>query len=134
MIKLTLHFSSVAAARKALNELPEDLFAHVGEISPAPEQEKPAPKPKAEKTVKPEPAPTPTIAEPVAVLEQKAEPSAPAVDYPTLQKAVFALAGKSREAAAEVAKSFGVPTFKNLEEARWGEALAAVNAKIAELG
>lgn len=133
MIKLTLHFSSVAAARKALNELPEDLFAHVGEITPAPE--KPAPKQKAEpKVAKPEPVVTPPTVEAPAVLEQKAESSAPAVDYPTLQKAVFALAGKSREAASEVAKSFGVPTFKTLDESRWAEALAAVNAKIAELG
>jgi hypothetical protein len=129
MIKLTLHFSSVAAARKALNELPEDLFAHVGEITPVPE--KPAPK---QKPAKPEPVVTPPTVEAPVVLEQKAESSAPAVDYPTLQKAVFALAGKSREAAAEVAKSFGVPTFKTLDESRWGEALTAVNAKIAELG
>jgi hypothetical protein len=55
------------------------------------------------------------------------------VDYPTLQKAVFALAGKSREAAAAVASSFGVKTFKELPEAKWAEALAAVNDKLAEL-
>ncbi len=55
------------------------------------------------------------------------------VDYPTLQKAVFALAGKSREAAAAVASSFGVKTFKELPEGKWAEALAAVNDKLAEL-
>jgi hypothetical protein len=50
-----------------------------------------------------------------------------------LQKAVFALAGKSREAAAAVAGSFGVKTFKELPEAKWAEALAAVTAKLSEL-
>ena len=55
------------------------------------------------------------------------------VDYPTLQKAVFALAGKSREAAAAVAGSFGVKTFKELPEAKWADALAAVTDKLTEL-
>lgn len=74
-----------------------------------------------------------------------AEPSAPEtpavstasssepVEYPVLQKAVFTLAGKSREAAAAVAASFGVKTFKELPQDKWADALAAVNAKIAEL-
>lgn len=61
-----------------------------------------------------------------------ASSSAP-VEYPVLQKAVFALAGKSREAAAAVAASFGVKTFKELPEAKWADALAAVQAKTAEL-
>jgi len=55
------------------------------------------------------------------------------VDYPTLQKAVFALAGKSREAAAAVAASMGVKTFKELAQDKWADALVAVNAKLAEL-
>jgi hypothetical protein len=50
-----------------------------------------------------------------------------------LQKAVFTLAGKSREAAAAVAASFGVKTFKDLPSDKWADALAAVNAKLAEL-
>jgi hypothetical protein len=50
-----------------------------------------------------------------------------------LQKAVFALAGKSREAAAAVASSFGVKTFKELPADKWGEALGAVQEKLAEL-
>jgi len=58
---------------------------------------------------------------------------ASSVDYPTLQKAVFTLAGKSREAAAAVAASFGVKTFKDLPADKWADALAAVNAKLAEL-
>jgi hypothetical protein len=60
------------------------------------------------------------------------EPSK-SVEYPVLQKAVFALAGKSREAAAAVAASMGVKTFKELPADKWGEALVAVNDKLAEL-
>lgn len=58
------------------------------------------------------------------------------VDYATLQKAVFALANKSREAAGEVAASLGVANFKGFEQNAEGRsaALAAVNAKLAELG
>jgi hypothetical protein len=61
-----------------------------------------------------------------------ASSSAP-VEYPLLQKAVFALAGKSREAAAAVAAGFGVKTFKELPADKWGEALGAVQEKLAEL-
>lgn len=55
------------------------------------------------------------------------------VEYPVLQKAVFVLAGKSREAAAAVAAGFGVKTFKELPADKWADALAAVNDKLAEL-
>lgn len=71
--------------------------------------------------------------EAVAAPESQAEAPA-AIDYPTLQKAVFALAGKSRDAASAVAASFGVKTFKELPADKWADALAAVNAKIEELG
>lgn len=87
---------------------------------------------KAEKAAATPPAPAPAPVEPAAPAPAPASPSEPAVDYATLQKAVFALAGKSREAAAAVAQSFGVKTFKELDASRWGEALAAVNAKLAE--
>lgn len=63
---------------------------------------------------------------------QTASSSEP-VEYPVLQKAVFALAGKNREAAGAVAASFGVKTFKELSADKWADALAAVNAKLAEL-
>jgi len=69
---------------------------------------------------------------PAASTASSAEPSK-SVDYPVLQKAVFALAGKSREAAAAVASSFGVKTFKELPADKWGEALGAVQEKLAEL-
>lgn len=110
---------------------------------PAPEvaATAPAPKPKATPAPTPAaPAPTPptAAAEPAAAPAPRAEPSAPAdegpLDYAVLQKAVFQLAGKSRDAAAAVNAAFGVKTMKELPEARRREALAAVNAKIAELG
>lgn len=66
---------------------------------------------------------------PAASTASSSEP----VEYPVLQKAVFALAGKSREAAAAVAASFGVKTFKELPAEQWADALAAVNAKLAEV-
>lgn len=65
--------------------------------------------------------------------EAPAAQPASSVEYPVLQKAVFALAGKSREAAAAVAASFGVKTFKELPQDKWTAALAAVQAKTAEL-
>lgn len=69
---------------------------------------------------------------PAPAAETSTSPAS-SVDYPTLQKAVFALAGKSREAAAAVASSFGVKTFKELGQDKWGEALGAVQEKLAEL-
>ena len=38
------------------------------------------------------------------------------------------------QALARLATVMGVKTFKELDAARWPEALAAVNTKIAELG
>lgn len=158
MITITLNFKSIEAARKALLEIPAS--ALVGGPEPEAELERPnieAPKPAAapaaasgKATAKAGAAPGKTAAEKTPTAESAgaappastaaasspasaAEPPAPAVDYPTLQKAVFALAGKSREAAAAVAASFGVKTFKDLPADKWADALAAVNAKLAEL-
>ncbi len=82
-------------------------------------------------------APVPTAPAPAPSAAAPAEASPPAstaaIDYTVLQKAVFELASKSRDAAAAVVQSFGVKTFKDLDKARWGEALAAVQAKSAEL-
>lgn len=71
----------------------------------------------------------------VAVSAPAAPAASPAssVEYPVLQKAVFALAGKSREAAAAVVASYGVKTFKELPQDKWGEALGVVQEKLAEL-
>lgn len=78
--------------------------------------------------------PKPVDTQPTASPTASAASSTAPVEYPVLQKAVFTLAGKSREAASAVAASFGVKTFKELDQSKWAEALTAVNAKIAELG
>ena len=114
MIQITLNFATVEAARKALNEIPESLL--IGAL-PTPKTEvvkstvevakERAPKPA--KAVEEAPAPAPAVEPPAptapiakAVEETKAD-VAPEIDYPTLQKAVFTLAGKSRDAAKAVA-------------------------------
>lgn len=82
---------------------------------------------KKETTEAPKPAAAPSAPETTAA------PAASSIDYATLQKAVFALAGKSREAAAAVAASFGVKTFKELPADQWNDALGAVQEKLADL-
>jgi len=118
-----------------------NFFANTGAMS-APEKtavadiaavKVPSPKPpKAQQSapVAPAPvaAPAPATVEPEVAPAPAAAPAA--VDYPTLQKAVFALAGKSRESAGAVAASFGVKTFKELDQSKWADALAAVNAAL----
>lgn len=148
MITVTLNFKTIEAARKALLEIPSS--ALVGGPEPEAEDPKPAPAPAAasgKATAKGGAAPGKTAAEKAPAAESvAAEPPAstaaaaspapapaPAVEYTVLQKAVFTLAGKSREAAAAVAASFGVKTFKDLPSDKWADALAAVNAKLAEL-
>lgn len=96
----------------------------------------PDPKPKAEKTAPAADTKPAAASEPSAAAAPSAAPApSPFVEvaYPELQKAVFALAQKSRDAAAEVAASFKVKTFKDLPADRWADALAAVKAKAAEL-
>lgn len=122
MIQITLNFTSIEAARAALLEIPLSVLAGAPAIKAEPKAEKPA---KVEKPA----APAPVVEAPATVVEA---PAASAVDYPTLQKAVFALAGRSREAAASVAAALGVKTFKELTEDKWAEALVAVNAALAE--
>lgn len=147
MITITLHFKSIEAARQALLDIPASALVS----APAPEAELEYPKVEAPKsaaapaaasgkaTAKGGAAPGKTAAEKTQAAEsvETAPPASTAaadkVDYPTLQKAVFTLAGKSRDAAAALAASFGVKTFKELPESKWAEALAAVQAKTAEL-
>lgn len=131
MVEITLNFKTIEAARQALLDIPAS--ALVG--GPEPEALGalvPAPVPKAKQKA----APAEVLAVPAPAPVAAPEP-APApvqtVDYATLQKAVFALAGKSREAAAGVAASLGVKTFKELPEGKWAEALGAVQEKLAEL-
>lgn len=133
MISITLNFNSIEAARAVLLEIPANALVAAPAAPAAIEEAKPAPKPKAEKAAKVEaPAPAAEPSAPAAPAAPSASsPASAAVDYPTLQKAVFALAGKSRDKAAAVAASLGVKTFKELPEAQWGAALAAVNEALA---
>ena len=150
MITVTLNFKTIEAARKALLEIPSSALVGGPEPEPEAEAPKPAPAPAAasgKATAKGGAAPGKTVAEKApaagsvaaeppastAAASSPAPAPAPAVEYTVLQKAVFTLAGKSREAAAAVAASFGVKTFKDLPADKWADALAAVNAKLAEL-
>lgn len=127
MISITLNFKSIEAARAALLEIPVSALVG-GEDSKQAAEVKPA---KTAKPAKQEAAPE-VKAEPQAA-EAPAEEQPAAVDYPTLQKAVFALAALNREAVIATAGSFGVKTFKELDQSKWAAALEAVQAKVAEL-
>ena len=137
MIQITLNFKSIEAARAVLLDIPSSALVGgpAANEADAPVVSKKAEKvdvyekrvQKAEKIEQVVEAPKP---EPVATISSP-KPTA-SVDYPTLQKAVFALAGKSRAAAAAVAGDFGVKTFKELPEAKWSDALDAVNAALAQ--
>lgn len=128
MISITLNFKSIEAARAALLEIPLSALAG-GEDSKQAAEVKPA---KTAKPAKQEPVQDAAPAPEVTAEPQAAE--APTdVDYPTLQKAVFALAALNREAVIATAGSFGVKTFKELDQSKWAAALEAVQAKVAEL-
>ncbi len=141
MVEITLNFKTIEAARQALLDIPASALVGgpepeaLGALVPAP-----VPAPKAKQKAAPAevpkpvevPAPAAPTPAPVAAPEPAPAP-VQTVDYATLQKAVFALAGKSREAAAGVAASLGVKTFKELPEDKWAEALGAVQEKLAEL-
>jgi|688.fasta_scaffold511428_3 hypothetical protein len=128
MIQVTLTFHSLSAALHALREIPEStLNGALTDITPAEETPaKPAPKrekPRLQAVAEVTTTPAPTVV---------ATP-APSVDYPALQRVVLQLAARDRDAAAGIAGSLGVKSFKELESARWGEAFGAVTAKLAEL-
>lgn len=132
MISITLNFKSIEAARAALLEIPVTALVGGVEADKQNAEVKPA---KAAKPAKQEPV---KATEVVAAKEETPVVEAPteaptAVDYPTLQKAVFALAALNREAVIATAGSFGVKTFKELDQSKWAAALEAVQAKVAEL-
>lgn len=81
-----------------------------------------------------------------AVATADDKPKKDAVDYPTLQKAVFDLVGKVKAKALDpaehvlsIAKTFGYDNFAKMKEAgadgakHFADALAAVTAKAAEV-
>lgn len=129
MISITLNFKSIEAARAALLEIPVTALVGGVEADKQNAEVKPA---KAAKPAKQDPvqeaAPAPEV-----TAEPQAAEAPTAVDYPTLQKAVFALAALNREAVIATAGSFGVKTFKELDQSKWAAALEAVQAKVAEL-
>ena len=138
MIQITLTFTSLSAALMALREIPENtLNGALTDITPAEEEVAAEPAPKPAKKAKPSPAPALVAAPAPPTVTPTVDPLpgvAPAVSYAELQKAVLLLAGKNRDAALALAQTMGVKTFKELDAARWPEALAAVNNKIVELG
>lgn len=125
--------SAPAQAERPLTIIEPKAEAKKPKATPAQQPAAPAPsQPTAEVVVADAPAKSTEAPAPQpSTAPAAAASSASEVDYPTLQKAVFALAGKSRESAAAVAASFGVKTFKELDASKWGEALAAVNAALA---
>lgn len=132
MISITLNFKSIEAARAALLEIPVTALVGGVEADKQNAEVKPA---KAAKPAKQEPVKATEVVaakEETPVVEAPAE-APTAVDYPTLQKAVFALAALNREAVIATAGSFGVKTFKELDQSKWAAALEAVQAKLAEL-
>ena len=127
---LTLAFATLTELQTAVEKLagasqapaPAKTKAEKTAAAPAPAAVAPSPEPAAAVS-----APPPPVSAPATVS------APPTTDYPTLQKAVFKLAGLSREVVGAVAESFGVKTFKDLAPERWSEALAAVNAEIENL-
>lgn len=135
MIAITLNFKSLESALKALLEIPQSALADdepvvTSEAKPVAAKSEHKAKPEPKK-VEPAAEKAPAKTEPPA--EAQADAPAEAIEYPVLQKAVFALAGKSRDEATKLVAAFGVKTFKELPADKWSEALAAVNAKLAEL-
>ena len=136
---LTVAWSKLTANAAAIDALPAGTKVEAAgkPVNAAPKSSKAAATPTAAGTgtAKAEPAAaSPSEGKPVAETSEPEATAAPAasssVDYATLQKAVFALANKSREAAGAVAKALGVVNFKGFEQATGEEranALAAVN-------
>lgn len=122
MIKVTLEFPNAQGV--------VDFFAGKAAVqnarveSPAPKTEKPA-APKVEKPG-PAPAPAPKAEKPAADADSP-------VDYPTLQKAVFALAEKNKAVVQELITAQGGRSFKQLDPSEWVDALARVQAADAAL-
>ena len=83
----------------------------------------------APKVEAPAPAPTPAP-QPALIAEPVTDPAG--VDYPTLQKAVLQLYARDRAAAAAIATEMGYANFKVMPPDLWADALAKVNAKLAE--
>lgn len=122
--ELVKYFAVGAVSAPAVTAKPET----VKKETAAPKAEKPKAEPKEEVVhEKPEPAATQETASTTAS-------TAPSVDYPTLQKAVFALANaKGRDAVVNLLKDqFKVNSAKELTPEQYADALAAVEAATKE--
>lgn len=119
--ELVKYFAAGAVSAPAVTAKPETVAK---KETAAPKAEKPKAEPKEEVVhEKPEPAATQETASTTAS-------TAPSVDYPTLQKAVFALANaKGRDAVVNLLKDqFKVNSAKELTPEQYADALAAVTA------
>jgi hypothetical protein len=104
-----------------------------GKPAPTPAANVAAPAAKTETAAESPSEGKPVAAEtPAAETASSAKPDASApVEYETLRSAVMTLAGKNKPRALEIIASFGVKTMKELDAARWGEALGVVNEALA---
>lgn len=139
-VTVTLTFNSLAEMRKALLEVPESCAVVGAPVPSGGGGSGPLKtdggggsgplKTTAGKSQSAAPAAAPAAA------ETKADAPAPAeapLDYAVLKKAVFALAAVNQAAAGEVLKSFNVTKADQIPEGDRRKALAAFEAKLAEL-
>ena len=137
MIQVTLTFFSLSDALRALREIPESaLNAALTDITPTTPEVAPEPAPKPVKKTKPSAAPVLEVVPAPATATPEAVPLpgvAPGIEYAALQAAVLKLAARDRDATLAIAQKFGVKTFKELSQDRWGEAYGVVTATLAEL-
>lgn len=131
-VTVTLTFSSLAEMRKALLEVPESC-AVVGAPAVADGGGGSGPL----KTKAPTPGKSQSAAPAVAPDAATTKADAPAgeapLDYGVLRKAVIAVAALNEPAAMAVLKTFGVPKADQIPEGDRRKALAAFEAKLAEL-
>lgn len=135
-IQVTLTFASEDELIKYFAR--DKVGAPVVTAKPETVAKKEAAAPKAEKAKAETPAPTSTPADtatdsPTASSASSSE-AVSSVDYPTLQKAVFALANaKGRDAVVTLLKDqFKVNSAKELASEQYADALAAVTAATGE--
>lgn len=133
-IQVTLTFASEDELIKYFARDKVGALAAAVVSAPKPQINKEPSTPKAEKPKAETPTPTPTpaateTASPAASSASSSE-AASSVDYPTLQKAVFALANaKGRDAVVTLLKDkFSVNSAKELAAEQYADALAAVTA------
>ena len=116
MIKVTMEFANVA-----------ELLAHfprpAEKQAPAPVAQAPAP------AVKVAVEPVAQVVTPVVV----AEPAAPTITYPDLQKVVTKLASVDKAAAVAICKGLGADNFKLLKPEQWQEAHDLTVAALAKV-